>query len=243
MNYFQDRVHLKTSAKDKLIGKYSAAVSIILLSIVLQMLPSRITSLIPTGSTVGYAVYLIVTFGITVVIGIMELGFCLFFLSMACDQPFSVNQLFYGFTVQTNKALCISAILSGLQMICLSPGLYCTILYLNTFDKQYLNLTLWLFGIGILIYIPISLMLSQSFYLMLDFPDMTARETIKYSMKVMKGHMKQLLYLRISFLPLMLLTICTMGIGMLWLLPYMEMSNTLFYLDLMHPSAATSDSH
>jgi uncharacterized membrane protein len=243
MNFFQDRVHLKTSAKDKLSGKYSSAVAIILLTQLLQMAASEVTAFIPTSSTFGFVVNLLITFGLMAVIGVLELGLCLFFLSIACDQPFTANQLFYGFKEQPNKALCISAIFGLIQMICLVPGQLCAQLYLVTLNMQYIYRGLLLLSIGILVYIPISLMLSQSFYLMLDFPDTNARETLKYSMKIMKGHKKQLFALKFSFLPLLLLCVLTLGIGMLWLLPYMTMADTLFYLDLMHPSASTSDTH
>jgi uncharacterized membrane protein len=243
MNFFQDRIQLKASAKDKLMGKYGAAISVMILTIMIQLTVSLLASLIPINSTFGYAVNLIVTYGLSVVIGVLTVGLNLFFLSIACDQPFFVNQLFHGYQEQPNKALCISAVYSLLQLICVLPGELYLQRYLVTFDKQYLYSTILSFSIGLLIYTLLSLMLSQSFYIMLDFPDMNARETLAYSMKRMKGHKLQLFVLNLSFLPLILLCLLSMGIGLLWLSPYMTMANTLFYLDLMHPSGSTSNTH
>jgi uncharacterized membrane protein len=243
MNFFQDRIQLKASAKDKLMGKYSAAISVMILVMLLQLTVSLLTSIIPINSTFGYAVNLIVTYGLSVLIGVLTVGLNLFFLSIACDQPFFINQLFYGYQEQPNKALCISAVFSLVQLICVLPGELYFQRYLVTRDNQYLYSTILSFSIGLLIYTLISLMLSQSFYIMLDFPDMNARETLAYSMKRMKGHKIRLFVLDLSFLPLILLCLLSMGIGLLWLSPYMTMANTLFYLDLMHPSESTSNTH
>ena len=56
----------------------------------------------------------------------------------------------------------------------------------------------------------------------------------------MKGKKLRLLYLEFSFLPLLLLSILSFGIGLLWLQPYMQMTYTFFFLDLMNPRRASS---
>ena len=53
------------------------------------------------------------------------------------------------------------------------------------------------------------------------------------SRRIMKGHRARLFYIQVSFLPLALLCMFTMGIGLLWLYPYMNSTLTHFYLDLM----------
>ncbi len=52
---------------------------------------------------------------------------------------------------------------------------------------------------------------------------------------MMKGHKRRLFRLELSFLPLMLLCVLSFGIGFLWLNPYMQMTYTCFFLDLMNP--------
>ena len=82
--------------------------------------------------------------------------------------------------------------------------------------------------IGMCIYIPLSLGLSQAYYLLLDFPQYSAMELMKLSFRIMKGHKWEL-----SFLPLGFLCLLSFGIGTLWLVPYMNMTQTLYFLDLM----------
>ena len=56
----------------------------------------------------------------------------------------------------------------------------------------------------------------------------------------MKGQRMRLFLLELGFLPLMLLCILSFGIGFLWLQPYMQMTHTCFFLDLMNPRKVSS---
>ena len=51
----------------------------------------------------------------------------------------------------------------------------------------------------------------------------------------MKGHKWRLFKLELSFLPLQIICMLSFGIGNLWLNPYMRMTYTEFFLDLMSP--------
>ena len=77
-----------------------------------------------------------------------------------------------------------------------------------------------------------------SFYLMLDFPQNSGKETLSLCWRLMKGHRSRLFLLELGFLPLMLLCILSFGIGFLWLQPYMQMTYACFFLDLMNPKSA-----
>lgn len=69
-------------------------------------------------------------------------------------------------------------------------------------------------------------------YLLRDYPDLTAREALRTSREMMKGHKWDLFVLQLSFIGWFLLAILTLGIGFLWLSPYMEMTQVAFYEDL-----------
>ena len=79
----------------------------------------------------------------------------------------------------------------------------------------------------------INLRYSQVYYLLLDFPDYSAKELLKMSWKLMKGNVGRLLYIQVSFLPLTLAGLLSFGIGLLFVQPYQNMTYTLFYLDLI----------
>ena len=75
---------------------------------------------------------------------------------------------------------------------------------------------------------------------MFDFPQKSGKEILILCWRLMKGKKLRLLYLEFSFLPLLLLSILSFGIGLLWLQPYMQMTYTFFFLDLMNPRRASS---
>ncbi|MGN1180443.1 MAG: DUF975 family protein, partial [Suilimivivens sp.] len=87
--------------------------------------------------------------------------------------------------------------------------------------------------IGSIANVILSLMFSQSFYLMLDFPGYSAKDVLVKSNVIMKGNKGRLFYIDLSFIPLFLLGLCTCCIGFLWILPYYQSTRANFYLDLM----------
>lgn len=72
-----------------------------------------------------------------------------------------------------------------------------------------------------------------AFYMVLDFPNWNATTILKKSFEVMNGNKLRLFLLYVSFLPSFLLSIFTCGITLIWVIPYMNMSLTNFYLDIM----------
>ena len=58
------------------------------------------------------------------------------------------------------------------------------------------------------------------------------RDVLKTSRMMMRGHKWQLFVLELTFLGWALLCVLTLGIGFLWLAPYMEAAKAAFYNDL-----------
>lgn len=69
-------------------------------------------------------------------------------------------------------------------------------------------------------------------FIMLENPGMKAGEAIDASKKMMYGHKGELFILNLSFIGWALLSILTMGVGSLWLNPYMNASYAAFYRHL-----------
>lgn len=84
-----------------------------------------------------------------------------------------------------------------------------------------------------MVYVVITLAFTPVFYMMLDFPNYTVKDILKKSIEVMKGNKMRYFLLDLSFIPWMFIGILTCGIGLLWIIPYMNMTSTNFYLDLM----------
>ncbi|MBQ4537740.1 MAG: DUF975 family protein [Lachnospiraceae bacterium] len=170
------------------------------------------------------------------VTGVLNAGTALFFLNIACGKEPSLKNMFYCFTNNSfMKCLAISTATVLPEILMMFPSEILTYLYESTNNLAIGGASVLAGLIGIVIFIPITYALSMSFYLMLDFPERSASDILRLSLKITKGHKRRLLYLDLSFIPLLLLVYCTCGIGFLWFTPYMNMVYVLFFLDLMKP--------
>lgn len=69
-------------------------------------------------------------------------------------------------------------------------------------------------------------------YILVDNPELSANEAINLSQKMMKGHKFDLFWLELSFIGWILLGILTLGVGYVWLMPYMMTATADFYQDV-----------
>ena len=250
MRQYMKRWELKNKAKDKLAGKYSEGILLTLTYGVFLIAESVMTTILMYSftdnssllknmllnrvSTNGY----LFSLGFSLIAGILTsalgVGVSLFYLKIACGQPFSIRDLFCAFRENTNKYLSIASLQILIHFICMVPAYLCNYFYLVEATTQWALLFYICQLVGNLVAYPLILGLSQCYRLLLDYPTLSVRKTIAGSFRLMKGHKMRLFLLTLSFLPLELAAVFTCGIGYLWLSPYMNMTYTLFYLDLMH---------
>lgn len=249
MKQYKKNYELKNAAKDRLEGKYKGAILILFLnSLILWVAEYLIKSIEASTLSSIYSragspnavravtiLFEVVLLAADVLLGVMNAGIALYFLNIACGQQSFTKDLFYGFRNDSKKALTVSAAITLCNALFLGPGRYLTQNFLNTRDSKWMVPALLATAIGTCIYIPISLGISLSFFLMLDFPGNSGKETLQYCWRIMRGNRKRLFLLELSFLPPMFLCILSIGIGFLWLGPYMQMTYTYFFLDLMNP--------
>lgn len=94
---------------------------------------------------------------------------------------------------------------------------------------------LWTFLWSLLLVIPgiiKALAYSQSFYIIADNPNVKVTDAIKVSMKMTNGYKGQIFVMGLSFIGWGLLCILTLGIGFLWLIPYINTTMANMYLKL-----------
>jgi uncharacterized membrane protein len=99
----------------------------------------------------------------------------------------------------------------------------------------YILTTLYTFLWSLLFVIPgivKSYSYSMAFYIMHDRPDLTASQCIDESRRLMDGRKMDLFCLHLSFIGWAILCVFTLGIGALWLEPYMQTAQANFYEEL-----------
>lgn len=74
-----------------------------------------------------------------------------------------------------------------------------------------------------------SLSYSMSFYVLAENPDMTAREALNESKRLMQGHKWELFVLELSFIGWILLSMVLFFIPLIYVIPYMQATLANFY--------------
>lgn len=77
---------------------------------------------------------------------------------------------------------------------------------------------------------------SMTYYILKDNPELKNNAAIEKSMQMMDGHKMDLFLLHLSFIGWAILCLLTMGIGFLFLIPYMYTAQAHFYEDLKKQS-------
>jgi len=105
----------------------------------------------------------------------------------------------------------------------------------------YVLIGIFVFLWSLLLIIPgiiAALAYSQVFYLLADDRTLDPMAAIRNSKALMQGHKAKLFCLQLRFLGWALLCILTLGIGLLWLIPYMTTSLACFHEDIKPPATA-----
>lgn len=140
-----------------------------------------------------------------VISGPLALGLILYFLKFSRDEKPPVSTIFEGFN-NFGKAL----------------GLY-------------LWTVLWVILWMLLLIVPgiiKAISYSMSFYILADNPNIGVKKALKLSIAITEGYKGRLFMLGLSFIGWAILAILTLGIGMLWLTPYMQATFVNFYTEL-----------
>ena len=68
-----------------------------------------------------------------------------------------------------------------------------------------------------------------AYFVAVDNSDLTAKEAVEKSQELMTGNRAKLFWLELSFIGWAILAAITLGIGFLWLAPYVQMATIAFY--------------
>ena len=232
---------LKQYARGILLGNYSKAISLIVFTNLAITTLTLVLGQSAPLSAPGLIIDYLISFLITLIGCLFQVGLYSFYLNLACKQKINFKDLFTGFTLFPEKKVLSQFFIRLLSFCCFLPGLLTLMTGYFQDNNNSLIYGLLLLLSGIPFYLWISLVFSQSYFILLDFPQSTALELLKKSAALMKGQKLRLFLLELSFLPMLLLGLLSFGIGLLFVLPYQSMTYTLFYLDLVQNNHTDSN--
>lgn len=170
-------------------------------------------------------VYVVVVFAISMVSGLLNLvipvlgmimvyvltpplmiGYTAVFLNASYGDKPNVSTLFDGYKKCFGRSILLYILM--LVFTCL----WCLLLIIPGIIKAYAY--------------------SMAFYVMADDPEISAREALKESERIMKGHKLEFFILQLSFILWGLLVCVTFGLAALYVVPYQQMTFTNFYQNI-----------
>lgn len=90
-----------------------------------------------------------------------------------------------------------------------------------------------LYVVAMIVTLVVSLLYTLTTCVAYDNPNMTGLEVVNESARLMRGNRGKVFLLDLSFIGWAILTVFTLGIGYLWLLPYMQVALVCFYEHLL----------
>lgn len=242
LNKYKSSEELKAFAKEHMFGNYGAAIgACVIVSMITLFVSVFSTIFINTDTIFGVVLNFVISFVVSVLIGLFNSGRAYFFLMLVCGRPVTINDVFYGFKLFPNKAVLIQLYITMWTYASMLPMTILT--YMLKLYPENAILTLF-YSLSMILYLVVSVMISiiysQAFYLLHDFPDYSVSKILSTGKKLMKGSKGRYFYLSASFIPLLLLGSLSCGIAYLWLIPYMNASYTEFFLDLIKKSGSAA---
>lgn len=233
MKQYKSSSELKAIAQTHMFGNYKAAIGAYLcMNVMLLSINVIVNSMLPqnaAGNILSYAVYVI----IMLLTGIFASGNCYLYLNIACEKPALSTYIFYGFRNGADKAILLQLYIMLMEAISAVPLIVFYIMYKLSSNKALMLLV----GLGICILIIglvyVTIMFIPAFFLLHDFPNYTPVEILKKSYELMQGSFLRGLYLYISFIPMKLLSVLSLGVGALWVEPFIYATLAEFFLDLI----------
>lgn len=149
--------------------------------------------------------------GAVIISGPLTLGYIMFYLAFARNQELRLSRLFDGFQQFVNALLAYllqSVFILLWMLLLIVPGIIAAFRY------------------------------AMTFYILADNPGMEGLTAITKSKELMMGKKWKLFCLGCRFIGWCLLGILSLGIGFLWIIPYLQTSLTIFYEDLKSGAAA-----
>lgn len=237
---------LKALARTQLSGKYGIYIGAMLIYnlisgviswLIALVFPAFSISTLMSGqnssiSVSSLIVFYVVEFIISLILCIFTIGFLKMYLDGSRGYPVRFSDLFYGFRHHPDRVILLNLALGLLYFACLIPGYVVLIVALLLQSIALLITGIVLLLVALAAMVVLSLGFSQALFLLTDYDDLGPIQAAKESWKMMKGQKGRLFYVELSFLGLLLLSLLSCGIAMLWVSPYMRMTETFFYREL-----------
>ncbi|HCM92671.1 MAG TPA: hypothetical protein DIS78_08925 [Lachnospiraceae bacterium] len=221
---------LKAITREQLLGNYGKLSSYVLLYSLCEVVISNLVLAIKGGAIMQILAGLIGN----LLISIFTVGFMKVLLNTIRGETSSLGDFFYVFKHDPDKVIIISFVLwffSELMTLpMLVPGKAAE---MTGMSSGALMLVKGVLVAGFMVlYLFVYILLSQSYLIYLDRPELNARDILSLSVRVMKTNKLRYFYLLFNVFGMVCLIVITLGIAIFWMMPLSYGLMVNFYEDL-----------
>lgn len=241
------RKELKMRARRALMGNYGTVIGASLIVYAINWALSGIFQIVLLGqgaaatmladmgaAAISMAALILVFYAAVLFVSTMfSVGFSRMYLNISRKMEVKLSDLFWAFRSRPLKFMGIAAAILGIVILWMIP------IFVLAFGSAAAGETTFLL-IFMVVYYLISLVLllvvylnySLFYYVLVEDPDKGIIQALRESRELMQGSRGRYFVLGLSFLGMELLAVLSLGIGMLWVAPYMGCTLVMFYLDV-----------
>ncbi len=217
---------IRAQARQKLTSKWGKAALVTFIFSIISYIIAFVLNLVPV---LGYIVSLLITVP-------LSYGFIISMIKLNDDNEVTslefLNNGFSNFgkawsvTLNTALKLILPILFIIVCVIILTVGSVSE-------NTLFIVLGFILYMIAIIYAIIKTLSYKLALFILYDNPEMNGKEAVEKSAELMEGHVWSFFCLNLSFIGWIILSCFTFGIGLLWLTPYMRVSEINFYRNLI----------
>ncbi len=154
-------------------------------------------------------------------------------LRIVRDNPVDLQDLWYVIRTEPDRYLTATILVAVRCALFFIPYAIVSVLVFQIIVTAPVSTVLEVitFGVGILGSLWMNIRYSMAIPILLDQPEVKPSEGLKLAVELLRGRRVQYLKLLGSFAGLLLLSVLTLQIGLLWVVPYLMSSQVMFYLD------------
>jgi len=237
-SYMKKSSSLKMLARTRLTGNYGTSVSLTLLTGGILLLINYLENIFTRSYENLFAAYIFNT-AVSVLFGafsyLITCGYTYFFLNLCRNKELNISNLFYPFRKHPDTFIITFLITFAINWVITLPFDFFRIYYI-LHTENFLSISIITLICQLADYLAtlfITLGFALAVPIILDNPFASSMEALKSSWRMMKGNRWQVFYVTLSFIGLVILCVMTLGIGLLWVTPYMETTSSLIYLDII----------
>ncbi len=232
---------LKLEARKALLGNYgnaSGAVLVMYLLGAVLMIPFFIimflvglaTGLGNSGLAAMIIIMIVMMFGYMIFSMMMMVGYIRLCYRIAVGEEAEISDLFFAVKNHFLKYLGLMGLLMLYTVLSCLPGILTALLFSAGGQLG----AGFLVGYILTLVVPIAVLCryAMALYILVENPQMKVMEAMGASKDLMQGNIWRMIRLEFSFFGMFLLGYLTMGIGYLWIMPYLLCTNVRFYLAL-----------